>query len=57
MLRHGFVSYASEIGVNEKAIMSQVGHAKSDMTLHYTHLTKNMRNETTNVLNKMSLKL
>ncbi|WP_242359696.1 tyrosine-type recombinase/integrase [Lactococcus petauri] len=57
MLRHGFVSYASEIGVNEKAIMSQVGHAKSDMTLHYTHLTKNMRNETANVLNKMALKL
>lgn len=57
MLRDGFVSYASEIGVNEKAIISQVGHAKSDMTLHYIHLTKNMRNETVNILNRMSLKL
>ena len=41
----------------EKAIMAQVGHVKSDMTLHYTHLTRQMQNQTTSQLNKLNFSL
>lgn len=57
MLRHGFVSLAHELGVPEKAIMAQVGHAKNDMTLHYTHLTQKMSEEMSRTLNEMNFNL
>jgi Site-specific recombinase XerD len=57
MLRHSAISYMSEIGLPEKAIMAQVGHVKSDMTLHYTHLTRQMQSQTTSQLNKLNFSL
>lgn len=57
MLRHSAISYMSEIGLPEKAIMAQVGHVKSDMTLHYTHLTRQMKNQTSSQLNRLNFSL
>lgn len=56
-LRHSAISYMSEIGLPEKVIMAQVGHVKSEMTLHYTDLTRQMQNQTTSQLNKLNFSL
>lgn len=57
MLRHSAISFMAEQGLSDKAIMAQVGHAKNDMTLHYTHLTKQMEAQTLDKLNGLNFGL
>lgn len=54
-LRHTHATMLLSAGANVKAVQERLGHKKVDITLDtYTHVTKEMREETIKILNKKS---
>ena len=58
IFRHTLISVLAENNIPLKAIMNRVGHADSDVTTSiYTHVTKNMKDQTLKVLEQNIVKL
>lgn len=58
IFRHTTISILAENKIPLKTIMDRVGHSDSDVTNSiYTHVTKNMKDEAINVLDKVMKKI
>ena len=54
IFRHTTISILAENKIPLKTIMDRVGHSDSDVTTSiYTHVTKNMKDEAINVLDRV----
>ena len=54
IFRHTTISILAENKIPLKTIMDRVGHSDSEVTTSiYTHVTKNMKDESINVLDKV----
>ncbi|WP_267240018.1 tyrosine-type recombinase/integrase [Streptococcus sp. Marseille-Q6488] len=58
IFRHTTISILAENKIPLKTIMDRVGHSDSEVTTSiYTHVTKNMKDEAINVLDKVMKKI